>query len=374
VTSSVRAVDSLASRPATLAVVGATGAVGEEMLTVLAACGVAPGSVRAFASARSAGRLVPFGEHAQVAIEALPESAEDLASALDRVDVVLAAADAATARRLAPACATAGADLVDNSSAFRLDSQVALVVPEINGALVDVLGSPTIVANPNCSTVLLTIALAPLRARFGLRRVVVATYQSASGAGRAAVDELEEQVRARVAGDDPVPRAASSVFPEPVAFNVFVHESALDPVTGLNGEESKVVAETRKIFGDPTLRIAPNCIRVPVVRAHSQLIDVELIEPAAIETVRELYARVRGEESAIDVRDDRQRGRFPTPLLASGTDRVLVGRIRAAADAEFDAEGRTHRVSLFACMDQLRKGAALNAVQIAARLIARPPA
>ena len=343
----------------TIAIVGATGVVGREVVEILASRGHPAERIRLFASARSAGSVVAVGEVART-VEAFDAAdPPDLAG----VDFVVGATDADTARVIAVAAERAGAVFVDNSSAFRHAPGVPLVIPEVNGELLDSAPRPAVVANPNCSTILLLVALEPLRRHFGLSRVVVATYQAVSGAGAAAVAEFDLQLRA-AAGGEPL---TSEVFPAPIVGNVFSHESPVDAATGHNGEEAKMVAECRRILASPGLRVAPTCVRVPVRRAHSQAITVELVTPGTVDEVRAAFAREAG-SCGIEIVDDRATGRAPTPLLASGRDEVFVGRLRAAADAILDERGATRDHALFASMDQLRKGAAWNAIQIVDRL------
>ncbi|MFG0241234.1 MAG: aspartate-semialdehyde dehydrogenase [Phycisphaerales bacterium JB054] len=341
-----------------IAVVGATGAVGREVLHLLAARGVPAEQVRAIASARSAGTRVPYGR-SELGISGLDEGS------FAGCALAVFAADAVTARRFAPIAAGAGAVVIDNSSAFRLDPDVPLVVPEVDrrGAIP---APRNIIANPNCTTIILVTALEPLRRAFGIEAIDLATYQAVSGAGLAAIDELLEDTRASL---DPPDRPSTEaprqrVFAEPAAFNVFSHDSPVDPRSGVNGEEQKVIDETRKIWGDPSLRITPTCVRVPVLRAHTEAITVTLASAASEAEVREALARGSG----VVVVDDRAANRFPTPRKASGNGPVLVGRVRPDPGEVSDAGGRNRRWCLLACGDQLLKGAALNAVQIAERL------
>lgn len=331
-------------------VVGATGVVGEEMLDVLARRGHATRPIHAFASAGSAGKTVRCGDR-QLAVEELGDSV------FRAGDVALLGVDADLARRVAPRAVAAGARVVDNSSAFRLDPAVPLVIPEVNPE--DLRGSPApaLLANPNCSTIMLLVALEPLRRAFGIEHVHVATYQAVSGAGRAAMDELRNQTRAVLDGKEPEPRA----FPTPCAFNVFPHESAVDPLTGANVEEQKVVAETRRIWRRSDAAIDPTCVRVPVLRAHSQAVTATLGRSASLGEIRDRLATGAG----IRVLDDRIPAGWPTPHRASRQDAVLVGRIRWAMSELEKAEALRRRVSLWVSADQILKGAALNAVQLA---------
>lgn len=341
-----------------IAVVGATGAVGREVLAVLEERGFPHGELRLLASERSAGVRLPY-RGSTVEVTPLRDGA------LRGMALALFSAGASVSRAHAPLAARDGCVVVDNSSAFRMDPGVPLVVPEANAeALAGVaLGRGGIVANPNCSAIIMIVALTPLRRAFGVRRVVVSTYQAASGAGAQAMAELEAQTRAALAGE----RRPHAVFHEPYAFNLFSHNAGVDPRTGRNGEEEKMIAETRRIWNDPAVGIAPTCVRVPVMRAHAEAIGVELERPATVEQVRSVLADAPG----VRLVDDRAANSFPTPLKAAGTDDVLVGRVRvdpslapAGADADLDRTP-ARGFQFFACGDQLRKGAALNAVQIA---------
>jgi aspartate-semialdehyde dehydrogenase len=328
-----------------VAVVGATGAVGGELIRCLESFPLK--SLKLLASERSAGRALPFrGE--PLTVEALNDNS------FEGVDLALFAADADTARAYAPQAKGAGAVVIDNSSAFRLDLDCPLVVPEINEqALAHHRG---IVANPNCTAIILCMAVAPLQRRFGLRRLQLATYQAASGAGQPAMDELVASTEAYLAGRDFTPK----VLPHPYAFNVFSHNDQVDLDSGYNGEELKVMAETRRILGAGHLPIGVTCVRVPVLRAHTIAISAELDAPAPPASIREALAEAPG----VRVVDDRAANHFPMPVEAQGQGDVLVGRIRRDLG---DPSGRS--VALLAAGDQLLKGAALNAVQIAERLL-----
>ncbi|MEK6701481.1 MAG: aspartate-semialdehyde dehydrogenase [Planctomycetota bacterium] len=319
-------------------VVGATGAVGRECLSILAQRGVPAGNIVALASARSAGITIPYASGGVTV-------AELNAQAFNPSDVAIFCATSGVARQWVPLAVERGATVVDNSSAFRMRDDVPLVIPEINPVR-----AGKVIANPNCSTIIMLVALEPLRKAFGVESIVVSTYQAVSGAGQAGIDALQREV----AGD-----AASGPFAEPCAFNVFSHNSAMDPATGLNGEEQKMIDESRKIWNQPDLEVIPTCVRVPVYRAHSESICVRLTQPATESQIRAAYADARG----VRVVDDRAANAFPTPLKASGRDDVLVGRIRPAVTGAADQATRTW--CLWACGDQLRKGAALNAVQVA---------
>ena len=330
-----------------VAVVGATGAVGREFGRLLAERRFPVATLRLLASARSAGRTVEWETGTHPVEELGPDS-------FAGIDLAFFSAGAAVSRKFAPLARQAGALVIDNSSAFRQEPDVPLVVPEVNPQAAQ--HHTGLIANPNCSTIIFAVVLWPLHRANAIRRVIVATYQAVSGAGSRALSELEEQTRAVLAGKSPEPK----VFPVPCAFNVFSHDSPIGP-DGYNTEETKLIAETRKIFGDQTLRIAPTCVRVPVRRAHTEAVSIEFA--AAIE---EAEARaILSSAPGVCVVDDRTAGRFPTPLDASGRDEVLVGRIRRDPSVP-DGRG----LQLLCSGDQLRKGAALNAIQIAEMLAA----
>jgi aspartate-semialdehyde dehydrogenase len=331
----------------TVALVGATGAVGRELLGVLAQRGHRIGELRLLASARSAGSRLP-------ALGAEHEVREVSREALAGAALVYFCASADVSREFAPAAAEAGAYVVDNSSAFRAAPSVPLVVPEVNPGAIG--PSDRLIANPNCSTIILLVAVTPLHRAFGVDRMVVSTYQAVSGAGDPGLDALREETAALSRNEPPRP----TFFPEPCAGNVFIHESPTDPATGRNAEEQKMIDETRKIWGDATVRIAPTCVRVPVMRAHCESVCLTLREPAAEAEVRRLLAHAPG----VRVVDDRAARAFPTPLRAAGGDDVLVGRIRPDESQPRDGE-RFFGFELFISGDQLRKGAAQNAVQVA---------
>jgi aspartate-semialdehyde dehydrogenase len=263
------------------------------------------------------------------------------------VDIAFFSAGASRSREFAPDAMRAGATVIDNSSAFRMDPQVPLVVPEINGSLV---GEGKLYSVPNCSAIILLMAVAPLRQLGTIERLIVSTYQSASGAGARAMEELEQQTRDVLAGREANPK----VMPHVYAFNLFSHNTSINE-HGYNEEEWKVIEESRKILGMPELRINVTCVRVPVLRAHSESVTVEFAGEAPSEgAVREALANAPG----VRVVDDRNRNVFPMPLDASGKDEVLVGRIRRDVS-------HPSAISMFVAGDQLLKGAALNAVQIA---------
>ena len=329
-----------------IAVLGATGVVGQEILSVLEQRAFPVTSLRPLASARSAGKTVKF-RGSDVTVELADPQA------FGGIDVVLASAGATVTKALAPSIRRSGAILVDNSSAFRMDPTVPLVVPEVNPETLA--GHNGIIANPNCVAIILTVAVAPIHRAVGVRRIVVSTYQSASGAGLAAMEELQLQAREILDGKEPTPTA----LPHPIAFNVFSHNTAIGP-EGYNGEEMKVMKETRKILSEPELAITATCVRVPVLRAHTESINLTLKQPLSPQRARALLAEAPG----VEIIDDSEKNLFPMPKIATGRDAVYVGRIRRDLS---QPEGMG--LDLFVCGDQLRKGAALNAVQIAEMLV-----
>jgi len=269
------------------------------------------------------------------------------------VQLALFSAGGATSRRFAPIAVAAGATVVDNSSAFRMDPQVPLVVPEINPQAIRT--HRGIVANPNCSAIISITPLWPVHRANRITRLMLATYQAASGGGAAAMQELRESTRAYLEGRP----YENTVLPHPYAFNLFSHNTRIDPSTGYNEEETKVINETRKIFGDSQIRISVTCVRVPVLRAHSIAISFECERPITPNEVRAMLAGAPG----VKLVDDPERNYFPMPRDASGQDAILVGRIRQDL-----SDPRGHSIALFVAGDQLLKGAALNAVQIAEAL------
>jgi aspartate-semialdehyde dehydrogenase len=333
-------------KPPVVAIVGATGAVGMEMIGCLERRRFPLAELRLFASARSAGKTLKFrGE--PLAVRELTEAS------FAGVDLALFSAGGAISKKFAPLAARAGAIVIDNSSAFRMDPQVPLVVPEINReALREHRG---IIANPNCCAIIAITPLWPIHRANPIRRLIVATYQAASGAGAAAMEELRESTRAYLEGRPYAPR----VLPHPYAFNLFSHNARVDPATGYNDEETKVSQETQKIFGDSAIRVSATCVRVPVLRAHAAAINFECERPITPAQVRSLIDGAPG----VKLVDDAERNYFPMPQDATGQDPILVGRIRQDLS---DPSGRS--IALFVAGDQLLKGAALNAVQIAEAL------
>jgi aspartate-semialdehyde dehydrogenase len=327
-----------------VAVAGATGAVGVEMLNVLAQRAFPAARIVALASSRSAGKRVPFAG-GELVVEEMTERS------FVGVDIALFSAGAGVSRQFREAVVGAGCVMIDNSSAFRMDEDVPLVVPEVNPR--DVAWHSGVIANPNCSTIQLVVALQPLAALAPLARVVVSTYQAASGAGQAAMDELYGQTADFLAGRDLAPAA----FAHRIAFNC-IPQIDLFRDDGSTKEEWKMVVETRKIMHLPGLPVAATCVRVPVLRCHSESVAVQFEEPVTLAAAREALSRAPG----VKVLDDPTSKTYPMPALLEGTDDTYVGRLRADESVPFG-------VQMWVVADQLRKGAALNAVQIAEALL-----
>ncbi len=326
-----------------VAIVGATGAVGVEFLSCLDHRKFPIKELRLLASARSAGKALPF-KGKPIPVQELTERS------FDGVDIALFSAGSGISKKFGPIAVKAGAVVVDNSSAFRMDKDVPLVVPEINAEAIKT--HKGIIANPNCSAIISITPLWPIHKVNRILHMNIATYQAASGAGAAAMEELEASTRAYLDGKDYAPK----VLPHPYAFNLFSHNADIDLATGYNGEESKVIAETRKIFGDPDVRISITCVRVPVLRAHAVAVTFQCEKPITEKEARDIIAKAPG----VRLVDDRAKNYFPMPRDASGGEDILVGRIRQDLG---DPTG--HSIALFVAGDQLLKGAAQNAVQIA---------
>ena len=327
-----------------VAILGATGAVGVELLSLLESRDFPLADLKLLASPRSAGKQVLFRGKA-LEVEALSDRA------FNQIDLVFASAGGHISQQWAPKAVAAGAVVIDNSSAFRMDPQVPLVVPEVNPQTAA--NHQGIIANPNCTTILMTLAVWPLHQVQPIQRLVVATYQSASGAGARAMAEVEQQSRDILAGKTP----CADIFPYPLAFNLFPHNSPLNQ-QGYCEEEMKMVNETRKIFAAPDLRIIATCVRVPVLRAHSEAVNLEFGAPFEVSKAQEVLSQSPGVKLVQDWRTNY----FPMPIEASGQDAVLVGRIRQDLSIPCGLE-------LWLSGDQIRKGAALNALQIAELLV-----
>ncbi|WP_455138489.1 aspartate-semialdehyde dehydrogenase [Thermophilibacter sp.] len=333
----------------TVAVLGATGVVGQQMLQCLEERNFPVGRLVPLASERSAGKPVRFrGEDVPCEVAA-PE-------AFEGVDIVLGAADDATAKRLLPEAAARGAVCVDNSHAFRMDPEVPLVVPEINAA--DIADHPRgIIANPNCATIIGLVPVWPLHQEAGVTRLVVSTYQAASGAGIAGLRELEREMRAVAAGE---PVGETAPFQYQLAENLIPQIGGFNE-EGYTSEEMKMLNEGRKIMHLPELRVSCTCVRVPVVRSHSESITAEFERPLSVERARELLAAAPG----VKLVDDPAEKRYPMPLETSDQDLVWVGRVRR----DLSAPEGVSALTFWCCGDQIRKGAATNAVQIAEHLL-----
>lgn len=335
-----------------IAIVGATGAVGQEFMSVLEQRNFPFSKLTLLASARSAGNKQTF-KGKEYTIEELKEDS------FKGIDIALFSAGGSISKKFGPIARDAGCIVVDNSSAFRMTDGVPLVVPEVNPeAMADIKlgsGKGAIIANPNCSTIIALVAVTPLHRAAGVKRMVVSTYQAASGAGYAAMCELQDQTRDVLDGKPAQPK----LFPQQYAFNLFSHNSGMLD-NGYNEEEMKLTKETHKIWNDSKPRIAATCVRVPVMRAHAESITLEFEKPLTEDQARDILSKAAG----VSIIDDRKANRFPTPIDASGKDNVFVGRIRKDISMP-DGTG----LSIFICGDQLRKGAALNAVQIAEMLL-----
>ncbi len=329
-----------------VAVVGATGAVGQEFLRLLEERSFPLTTLTLYASARSAGKEVMF-QGKPLTVKALPADG-DL-----QAEVVFSSAGGGISKAHAWDWARHGAVVIDNTSAWRMDARCPLVIPEVNGE--DALRHQGVIANPNCSTIIALMALAPLHRAFGLKRATVATYQAVSGAGAAGIDELSVQSRAYLAGEAVVPNK----FKHPIAFNLFSHDSDIGE-DGYNVEERKLLLESRKILHAPELKISATCVRTPVFRAHSEAIHAEFASPVSASEARAVLENAPG----LRLVDDRDANTFPMPITASGQDDCLVGRIR-------EDSSLAGALALFVSGDQIRKGAALNAVQIGEYLVAK---
>lgn len=327
-----------------LAIVGVTGAVGQEFLRVLEKRKFPVASLKLLASSRSVGKKIKYAG-SEYSVDELN------ADSFEGVDMALFSAGGARSREFAPAAVKAGAVVVDNSSAFRMDKNVPLVIPEINPE--DIREHRGIIANPNCTTIIASMAVWPIHKLARIKKMVVSTYQAVSGAGFQAMDELKTQTEDFLSGKP----LTKKIFKHQIAFNLFSHDSNLGP-EGYSEEEIKVVNETRKIFHDDSILITPTAVRVPIFRAHAEAIHLELSRPVTVEEALKALSLMPG----VKIVDDRQKNHFPMPVEVSGQDEVFVGRVR-------NDLGAKNGLNLFVCGDQILKGAALNAVQIAENLI-----
>ena len=325
-----------------IAIVGATGAVGGEFLRVLERRNFPVASLRAFSSARSAGKELPFRNDA-IRVEELTEKS------FREIDLALFSAGGETSRKFAPIAQSAGAVVIDNSSAFRMDPAVPLVIPEINGD--DVGQHRGLIANPNCTAAIALMAIYPLHRAFGVERVFASSYQAVSGSGARAIGELKAQVAAAV--NEPGSVFPATVYPHPIAFNVLPHVDVFE-ASGYTREEMKFQNEARKIMHLPRFRASVTCVRVPVYRAHSIAVSAEFEKKVSVEQAREILAKAPG----LELVDEPQSNRYPMPLSVAGKDNCEVGRVRL--DCAFE-----NGLAFWVSGDQLLKGAALNAVQIA---------
>jgi aspartate-semialdehyde dehydrogenase len=330
-----------------VAIMGATGAVGQVMLKTVEQRKFPVKSLKLLASARSVGREFPFkGENLKV--EELTENS------FEGIDVVLASAGGSVSQKFAPAAVKAGAVVVDNTSAFRMDPEVPLVVPEVNAHVIK--DHKGIIANPNCSTIQMVVALKPIYDAVGIERIVVSTYQAISGAGARAVEEFKNQLKAFVEGKELV----AELFPVPMAFNCLpqIPQSNAFIENGYSTEEMKMVNETRKIFGDDSIRVTATCVRVPVINGHCESVNITTKKKITADEARKLLAQGQG----VEVLDDLAQQHYPLATIADGRDETFVGRIREDISQEKGLE-------MWIAADNLRKGAALNAVQIAEELV-----
>ena len=329
-----------------VAIVGATGAVGQEFLAVLAQRDFPIRNIKFLASARSAGKTVEFKGRGYTIEELKHDS-------FGGVQIAFFSAGGTVSKEFAPSAVKAGAVVVDNTSAFRMKEGVPLVVPEVNPEQIH--RHNGLIANPNCSTIIMNVPVWPLHKVNRVKRIVVSTYQAVSGAGAWGLYELDAQLKAYARGEPIV----KEKFPHQIANNIFSHNTKVAE-NGYNEEENKMVNETRKIFGDPRIMVTATCVRVPIPRAHSESINLEFERPITPQQVREILSGAPG----VKIVDDRERNHFPMPLEASGQDDVFVGRIRQDISRD-DGRG----IDLFVSGDQVRKGAATNAVQIAEKLV-----
>jgi aspartate-semialdehyde dehydrogenase len=332
------------SKSVRVAILGATGAVGTELLELLETRNFPVEQLKLLASPRSAGKTLTFAGKSLI-VEAVNEDS------FKEIDLVLASAGGSSSKAWAKTIVASGAVMIDNSSAFRMDSTVPLVVPEINPEAAE--KHQGIIANPNCTTILLGVAVYPLHQIQPIRRMVISTYQSASGAGAMAMEEVKHQAKAILSGEP----AKAEILPYPLAFNLFPHNSPLTE-SGYCEEELKMINETRKIFNDSTIRVTATCVRVPVLRAHSEAVNLEFDSPFAVSQAREILSQAAG----VKLVENWDANYFPMPIDATGKDEVLVGRIRQDLSHPCGLE-------LWLCGDQIRKGAALNAIQIAELLV-----
>ncbi len=334
----------LPDRPLTVAILGSSGAVGKELLALLEERSFPIEKLILLASHRSAGEIQTFSGTDLTVQETTQDSFKN-------VDLILASAGSSISRKWKDVIHRSGALMIDNSSAFRMEEDVPLIVPEVNPDHLS--NHKGLIANPNCTTILLALALAPLNTHIPIKRVVVSTYQSASGAGAMAMEELKQLSQEVLNGLTP----KSKVLPYSLAFNLFLHNSPLQ-TNNYCEEEMKMVNETRKILGDPELSLTATCVRVPVFRAHSEAVNIEFIKPFPVKEAYEILKSAKG----VEILEDSRNNRFPMPIDVTGRDMISIGRIRQDIS-------NPNSLDLWLCGDQIRKGAALNAVQIAELLL-----
>jgi aspartate-semialdehyde dehydrogenase len=328
-----------------IAIMGATGAVGQELLRLLESRNFPIGNLKLLASARSAGKKIAF-KGKEITIEELTHDC------FENVDIVLASAGGSISAEFAPSAVKAGAVVVDNTSHYRMDKDVPLVVPEINEA--EIANHKGIIANPNCTTAIAAVALWPLHKEFGLKKVIMSTYQAASGAGNVGMQELQDGINAELKGE----KVENKIFAHPLPFNVIPHIDAFQS-NGYTKEEMKVVWETKKIFGDDSIALSCTCVRIPTYRAHAESIVIETAKPIDAVKARALLEAAPG----VKVVDNLETLEYPMPINATAQFDVEVGRIRQ------NIVFGDHGLEFFVCGDQILKGAALNAIQIAEKLI-----
>lgn len=333
----------------TIAIAGSTGAVGQELLDLIKERNFPFSNIKLLASSRSAGKTHEFMGKSYT-VEELKEDS------FQGVDIAFFSAGGGRSKQFAPAAAKSGAIVIDNSSAYRMDPEVPLVIPEVNPEALSNLPKG-IIANPNCSTIIALMAVSPIVKTVGVERMVVSTYQAASGAGAAAMEELEQQAKDWVNNKSPV---TQDIFGRQYIWNLFSHNSDIDQETGYNEEETKMIKETAKILNDKEIKVTATCIRVPVLRAHCESINLTLKAPMTVEQARDVLSNSPG----VCVQDDRANNKHPEPLDVSFKDDCSVGRIRKDV-SQPDGMG----LEMFVAGDQIRKGAALNAIQIAEYLI-----
>ncbi len=333
-------------------IIGSTGAVGLEILRVIEERCFPVGDLRLFASRRSVGKKQIFCKKDYTVEELSSESLQK-----SKADFCFFSIDSDSTRTYVPVALETGSIVVDNSSAYRMEENIPLVIPEINPEALH--NHKGLIANPNCSTIIMLMAIAPIHRINPIEEIVVSTYQAVSGAGMAAMEELKSQTRSFLEGDEVQPK----IFSHPIAFNAFSHDSEVEMASGYNKEEIKMIQETHKILQDTSIRIAPTCIRVSTLRAHGESIHLKLKEDIDLSAIQKALKTFPG----VKLVDDRGMNVFPTPIESSHKDEVFVGRLRSSFKR--DSEKSRRELQLWCCGDQLLKGAALNAVQIAEKLI-----